>query len=215
MLSQNARSFHATVPALGIPSDLVRIIDVVTIGPGVSLLPIIVVHTNHEGKLVCSVVGCPTIGSEPAVARGCSQLASGSNLGSQLASGSNLGGSMRTHSAPKLVDLVHRCEARMHVHRDDRVLRLAMTMADGAIQGPGSTHFEEHEAVVDRRNERHVGVCQFHRLGNAGHATDRQFPVIALFDRFLRLVRHSFGFGTGTVIMRAVADKFETQAKKT
>ena len=178
-MSHSAASIHAMVPALGIPSDLVRIVDVVTIGPGVSLLPIIFVRTSHEGKLVCSVVGCPTIGSEPAVARGCSQLASGSNLGSQLASGS-----MRTHSAPNLVDLVHRCEARMHVHRDDRVLRLAMTMADGAIQGPGSTYFEEHEAVVDRRNERHVGVCQFHRLDNAGHATDRQFPVTALFDRF-------------------------------
>ena len=213
-MSHSAASIHAMVPALGIPSDLVRILDVVTIGPGVSLLPIIFVHTSHEGKLVCSVVGCPTIGSEPAVARGCSQLASGSNLGSQLASGSNLGGSMRTHSAPKLVDLVHGCEARMHVRRDDRVLRLAMTMADGAIQGPGSTYFEEHEASVDRRNKRHVGVCQFHRLDNAGGATDKQFKVTALYDRLLRLVRHHFGFGTGMVIMRAVADKFETQAKK-
>merc|ERR1711978_386032 len=89
-----------------------------------------------------------------------------------------------------------------------------MTMADGAIQGPGSTYFEEHEAVVDRRNKRHVGACQFHRLDNAGHATDRQFKVCALLDRCLRLVRQSFGFGTGMVIMSAVADKFETQAKK-
>merc|ERR1711994_791046 len=87
-------------------------------------------------------------------------------------------------------------------------------MADGAIQGPGSTYFEEHEASVDRRNKRHVGVCQFHRLDNAGGATDKQLKVTALYDRLLRLVRHHFGFGTGMVIMRAVADKFETQAKK-
>ena len=32
--------------------------------------------------------------------------------------------------------------AALHAHRDDRVLRLAMTMADKAIQGPGLTHSE-------------------------------------------------------------------------
>ena len=201
MLSHSAASIHSMVPALGIPSDLVRIIDVVTIGPGVSTLPIIFVHTSHEGKLVFSIVACPTLGGQPA--------AGGSNQGSQLASGS-----MRSHSAPQLVDLVHKCEARMYVHRDDRVLRLAMTMADGAIQGPGSTRFEEQEAEVDRRNVRHVGVCQFHRLDNAGSMTDRQFPAAALFDRFLRLIRQGFAFGTGTTIMRAVADKFDVLAKE-
>ena len=165
MLSHSAASIHSMVPALGIPSDLVRIIDVVTIGPGVSTLPIIFVHTSHEGKLVCSIVACPTLGGQPATGGSrSSRLASGSNKNSLIDSGS-----LRTHSAPQLVDLVHRCEARMHVHRDDRVLRLAMTMADGAIQGPGSTRFEEQEAEVDRRNVRHVGVCQFHRLDNAGH----------------------------------------------
>ena len=201
ILSHSAASIHSMVPALGIPSDLVRIIDVVTIGPGVSTLPIIFVHTSHEGKLVFSIVACPTLGGQPA--------AGGSNRGSQLASGS-----MRSHSAPQLVDLVHKCEARMYVHRDDRVLRLAMTMADGAIQGPGSTQFEEQEAEVDRRNVRHVGVCQFHRLDNAGSMTDRQFPAAALFDRFLRLIRQGFAFGTGTTIMRAVADKFDVLANE-
>ena len=210
ILSHSAAAIHSMVPALGIPSDLVRIIDVVTIGPGVSTLPIIFVHTSHEGKLVCSIVACPTLGSQPAAGSSrSSQLASGSNQGSLMDSGS-----MRTHSAPQLVDLVHRCEARMHVHRDDRVLRLAMTMADGAIQGPGSTRFEEQEAEVDRRNVRHVGVCQFHRLDNAGSLTDKQFPAAALFDSFLRLVRQGFGFGTGTTIMRAVADKFDVLAKE-
>ena len=47
----------------------------------------------------------------------------------------------------------------MRVHPNDRALRLAITMADGAIQGPGSIQFEEHEAAVDRRDRLHVGVC--------------------------------------------------------
>ena len=68
-----------------------------------------------------------------------SQLASGSR-NSQLASGSGRNRPkdiFRTHAAPKLIELVHRCEECMHIHRDDRVLRLAMTMADGAIQAQG------------------------------------------------------------------------------
>ncbi len=100
----------------------------------------------------------------------------------------------------------------MHIHRDDRALRLAMTMADGAIQGLGSTQFEEEEAKVDMRLPRHVGVCQFHRLDNAGGSTDKQFPQTELFDSFLRLVRKSFAFGTGVLILRAVAGKFEALA---
>ena len=66
ILSRTGASIHALIPALGIPSDLVRVIDVVSVG-SVSTLPIIAVHTSHEGKLICSVVGCPTLGSLPAV----------------------------------------------------------------------------------------------------------------------------------------------------
>ena len=60
-------------------------------------------------------------------------------MGGKLASGSSTDRKevFRTHGASKLVELVHSCERRMRVLRMDRVLRLAMTMADGAIQGPG------------------------------------------------------------------------------
>ena len=102
----------------------------------------------------------------------------------------------------------------MHIHRDDRKLRLAMTMADNAIQGPGSTRFEEEEAEVDKRPVRHVGVCQFHRLDSAGNSTDKHFPETELFDRLLRLIRKSFGFGMGAHILRAVAGRFEALTKE-
>ena len=102
----------------------------------------------------------------------------------------------------------------MHIHRDDRKWRLAMTMADNAIQGPGSTRFEEEEAEVDKRPVRHVGVCQFHRLDSAGNSTDKHFPETELFDRLLRLIRKSFGFGMGAHILRAVAGRFEALTKE-
>ena len=102
----------------------------------------------------------------------------------------------------------------MHIHRDDRVMRLAMTMADGAIQGPGSVQCEEEEAKVDNRLARHVGVCQFHRLDNAGNSTDREFRETELFDTLLRLIRKNFGFGMGVLVLRAVAGKFEALAQE-
>ena len=75
--------------------------------------------------------------------------------------------------------------------------------------GPGSVGFEEEEAKVDRRHGLPVGVCQFHRLDRAGYHADRQFPITLVYDRFLRLIRRSFGFGTGVLILRATAKEFD------
>ena len=193
--SRTAGSLHAVVPALGLPSDFVRVIDVVTVA-GISTLPVVAIHTSHEGKLTYSLLGCPSVGGK---------LASGSSTDRKEV--------FRTHGASKLVELVHSCERRMCVHRMDRVLRLAMTMADGAIQGPGSIQLEAHEAAVDRRERLHEGVCQFHRLDGAGNLTDSLFPATSAFDRFLRLVRQRFAFGTGALILRGVATKFRSIAE--
>ena len=69
-----------------------------------------------------------------------------------------------------------------------------------------------HEAEVDGRRELPIGVCQFHRLDNAGSRTDREFPSTLVYDRLLRLVRHCFGFGAGLVVLHAVATEFERLA---
>ena len=87
-----------------------------------------------------------------------------------------------------------------------------MTMADGAIQGPGSVGFEEEEAKVDKRHGLPVGGCQFHRLDRAGYHADRQFPITLVYDRFLRLIRRAFGFGTGVLLLRATAKEFDRLA---
>ena len=72
--------------------------------------------------------------------------------------------------------MVYAVETSLLLKPPDRRHRLAMTMADGAIQGPGSVGFEEDEAKVDKRHGLPVGVCQFHRLDRAGYHADRQFP---------------------------------------
>ena len=61
--SRTAGSLHALVPALGLPSDFVRVIDVVTVA-GISTLPVVAIHTSSEGKLTYSLLGCPSVGSE-------------------------------------------------------------------------------------------------------------------------------------------------------
>ena len=58
-----------------------------------------------------------------------------------------------------------------------------MTMADGAIQGPGSVDFEKHEAKIDDRDPLHTGVCGFHKLDCAGGQADRQFAATSVYDR--------------------------------
>ena len=70
----------------------------------------------------------------------------GTNKKSASASGDKLlpaiGGTVpskcRFHSAEQLVRMVHAVEKSLLLKPPDRRHRLAMTMADGAIQGPGS-----------------------------------------------------------------------------
>eukprot|EP00974_Lingulodinium_polyedra_P062334 6018168-Lingulodinium_polyedra.AAC.1 len=44
------------------PSDFVRVIDVVSAG-GISTLPSIEIHVGYDGRLARSLIGCPTLGS--------------------------------------------------------------------------------------------------------------------------------------------------------
>ena len=55
-----ASTLHACVPALGMPSFLSRIIDVVSIN-GRSLLPTIHVFTDSQGHLSWALLGCPCL----------------------------------------------------------------------------------------------------------------------------------------------------------
>ena len=87
LLANAAASLHCVVPALGMPSDYVRVIDVVTINQ-VSLLPIIEIHITPDGKMRYTLVGCPALGNihtHVAAAGG-----EGPNKKSASASGDNL-----------------------------------------------------------------------------------------------------------------------------
>ena len=48
---------HTRLPAIGLPSDLTRIIDIVTIG-GVGLLVILFIQTDSHGNLIWNIVDC-------------------------------------------------------------------------------------------------------------------------------------------------------------
>ena len=187
-------SLHAKLPATGLPSDLTRIIDIVTIG-GVGLLVVLYIQTDTEGNLIWNVVDCCPVERYLKDRK----LAIGSKRGN-----------FQFHSAEQLVALVHRSEAAFRIMKSDRVFRLARTVADGAIAGPNSIKFVKHECIQDgvAYNPLKEGVCFFHAADNVFAGSDRKFPEARHHDCFLRLIRSSFGFGTGRLILRAVATEF-------
>ena len=209
-----AASLHAILPATGLPSLLSRVIDVVSIHSA-SLLPVIHVYTSTEGKLVWSLLACPCL--ERTSTQGEGTVGDAAAVGVAAAVGAAPASSTRTrwfglHSAEHLIHTVHRVEEAFHLHRADRALRLCVTVADQAIQGQGSVRFTEKECQLDRLPFKPLaeGVCKFHVADGVGSNVDKLYGEAFLFDRLLRLVRRHFAFGTGNLIYRAVANKFDS-----
>ena len=107
---------------------------------------------------------------------------------------------------------MHLLEEAFHLRRADRAYRLAATVADQAIQGPGSVRFTEKECEIDRLpySPLKEGVCKFHVSEGVGTNVDKWYGETHVFDRMLRLIRRHFAWGTGNLIYRAVANKFES-----
>ena len=209
-----ATSLHAILPATGLPSLLSRVIDVVSIHSA-SLLPVIHVYTSTEGKLVWSLLACPCL--ERTSTQGEGTVGDAAAVGVAAAVGAAPASSTRTrwfglHSAEHLIHTVHRVEEAFHLRRADRALRLCVTVADQAIQGQGSVRFTEKECQLDRLPFKPLaeGVCKFHVADGVGSNVDKLYGEAFLFDRLLRLVRRHFAFGTGNLIYRAVANKFDS-----
>ena len=181
--------------ATGLPSYLTRIIDIVTIA-GHGLMVVIHIRTDEEGRLVWEMLDAVDVGAAAE---------------SPLASGS----SFRFHSAERLVPLVHSVELQFSIAPEVREHRVVLTVADQAMAGPGSIRFVEHEAVVDKLKHDPLkeGICAFHVVDCAGAMSDRAFPEVVCQDRFLRLLRHHFHWGTGRIILRSIASEWAKRAR--
>ena len=112
-----------------------------------------------------------------------------------------------SHGAERLVALVHHAEAQFNFGDAVRRLRFALTVADGATEGPFSINFAHHEAKVMNVEYNHAcsHSCEFHVEDHDGADTDMAFPLALGFDQLLRLVRHHFAFGSGKRNCRAAA----------
>ena len=165
-----AGSLHSVLPATGLPSFVARIIDVVSID-GRSLLPTIYVYTNSQGHLAWALLGMPCLEyRQEETAIGVPETA----IGVPPATEPEWFG---FHKAPQIVRSVHRVEAAHHIGKADRQLRVVVSMADQAIQGPGSAQFSREECKVAGRIEDpiEVGICRFHMSDCVGVAVDKQF----------------------------------------
>ncbi len=189
-----AADLHGLVPALGIPSFLTRVVDIVSV-MGQSLLVVVHVRTNVQGHLVWDLLGAPR----------CEY---------RLEARLPLASTFRFHGGPQLVESVVRVEKQYHLGSSSRSWRIALTMADQAIQGPGSVRFSEEEQRLEDnpadplRDPLRVGVCAFHIADGCAGFVDKMFIETDMFDRFLRLLRQYFGWGAGKLIARAVARRF-------
>ena len=183
---------------------MARVIDVVSIN-GQSLLPVIYIFTRDDGTISWCLLGCPCLEAN----LGCANAANGAPLNTH-------GQIFGAHKAPQMVRTVHALEHSYAMHRDDRAVRLVLSVADQAIQGPGSIHFTAHERDVDALpgDALSEGICKFHIVDGVGDSVDRHYQETVLYDRLLRLLRRQFAFGTGKLILRACADKFSNMAKQ-
>ena len=197
-----ASSLHSVLPAIGLPSFVARIIDVVSID-GRSLLPTIYVYTNSQGNLAWALLGMPCL----------EYRHEETAIGVPPATQPEWFG---FHKAPQIVRSVHQVEAAHHIGKADRQLRVVLTVADQAIQGPGSVQFSREECKVEGRIEDPIaiGICRFHIADGVGAAVDKQFAETSLFDQLLRLIRRHFAFGTGHLILTSVATRFARMASE-
>ena len=151
---------HAVIPALGVPSLLSRVIDVVSVN-GQSLLPVIHIYTNDQGVLSWALLGCPCLEA--------SELSSAVDDASTVAHGENT--ICGFHKALRMVTVVHSLEKQYHIHRDDRAARLVLTIGDQAIQGPGSIGFTKEEFRRDaiQADPLSEAICKFHIADGIGN----------------------------------------------
>ena len=200
-----ASSLHAVLPATGTPSYLSRVIDAVSINSH-TLFPTIHVHTTCEGKLSWALLGCPCLERAHE-----SQQRVDCGTGTAAAVGAALPRWFGFHTADQLIKTVHRVEESFGLCRSDRAFRLLVTVADQAIQGPGSVRFTQKERAGDGLAEDPLGegVCKFHVADGVGCNVDKRYGETFVFDRLLRLVKRHFAFGTGHIIFCGVATKFQ------
>ena len=213
-----ASTLHACVPALGMPSFLSRIIDVVSIN-GRSLLPTIHVFTDSQGHLSWALLGCPCLEYTDKEQIASLAAAFGAGQAASAASPAAISGAAQIvlffTKERQVGQTVHPLEKTYHIDRDDRAMRLITTVADNAIQGPNSVHFSEEERRVDNLEDDMLAeaICKFHIADCVGGGVDKQSIETILYDRLLRLVRRHFAFGTGDIILRGVATKFSSIAQ--
>ena len=171
-------------------------------------------YTTCEGKLSWVLLDCPCLEHTDEAAR--STAAVGAAATGIAATGTAAVGAQTKrwfgfHSAEQLINTVHRVEKSFHVGRADRAFRLAVTVGDQAINGDGSCRFTGKECTMEKRpfGPLEEGVCKFHITDGVGNNVDKLYSETVVFDRLLRLVKKSFAFGTGHLIYRAIARKFQ------
>ena len=162
-------SIHMLVPALGLPSDITRAVDGISVQTEENLWGVLYVLTSPDGSLAWHLLDLPNF-ANPAPLK-------------QRDAGVKPLPRFALHGAERLVALTHHVESRFQIETSDRLLRLALNVGDGAIEGPLSIHFAEYEASVNGNTyePRSSASCEFHAEDHAGADTDNCFQLARVF----------------------------------
>ena len=189
------------VRALNVPSDYVRILDGITPQMGESLLIHVIIsvsredgHTFKWGLLDLTPQGrtSPSVGVERELGRDAPK------------------GLLSFHGLTRTLDKAHAAEAAYGIGLQDRRLRFAVHVGDGALEGPFGLKLGDESARRSKLppNKGWGALDGLHALDKAGAAADASEPLVQQFHASLASVRSSFGFGNGKVVVRSIAKKF-------
>ena len=178
-----------------------------------TIMRVIHMYTTCECKLSWVLLDCPCLEHIGEAAR--STAAVGTAATGTAAVGAHTTRWFGFHSAKQLINTVHRVEASIDLSRADRAFRIDATVVGQAIQGEGSVRFTQKECTMGNLPVRPLveGVCKFHITDGVGSNVDKLYGGTFVFDRLLRLVRRHFAWGTGHLIVRSIAQKFEQFAE--
>ena len=201
LLQEASRSvvhhLHVRLRALGIPSDYVRVIDGITPSVGESLLihVLVTIDRGEYHSLKWSLLDLTPQGK------------TGQSPPRPLEPVLGFHGLVRT------VDKVHATERAHGIGDRDRRLRFAVSVGDGALEGPfGLGVGAESARRTGLPEDRGWGsVDSLHCLDKAGEyadMTERGPPgLVARFHKALQDARANFHFGNGRAVARAVAQR--------
>jgi hypothetical protein len=201
--SLQVRMLHVKLRALDMPSHYARVIDGVILHCGESLLIHLVVFFTRCGRVQVFLLDLTPQGRLP------------QGTGSVPETGL-----LRFHGLQRTLEKIHEVEDAFLIGPEARRSRWSVNVGDGAVEGPYGIGVGAAcaRALAMESDVGWGSLDGFHAADGSGAATDATSNVragfIGQYMRVLTALRGKFAFGTGRIIMRAIARRYDLRMLK-